>query len=297
MKRVHLFSLAVCLGMTASAVAGDLWINCAPRSEIFVDGESVGVCESAEAGLRLPGIEAGEHTVRVEADGFMPAEVVLSLGPASTQVVIPDLVPVAEGDPPESEGGSEPAPLSGTVEVTSNPRKCTVEFAGRKIDKNQPIMIFLGIPAGEYDFHVDSSGNALTSVVTVQAGQTVKAMVDFSNERVAISAVESGGGELESTTGEEVPRGQAECIEWWIQVLRTDDLETIKAASSALKEMGFPGYHQKFIHGEDDGAIPVYKLRVGPIPRENQARHIIGRIRMAGFKSAWLVPAECESSP
>ena len=282
--------------MAASAAAGDLWVNCEPGSEIFLDGESVGVCESAGADLRIPGIEAGEHTMRVEANGVLPAEFTLSLGPTSAQVVIPELASMVEGDLPASDEGLESAPLAGTVEFTSNPRNCEVRFAGRTIDKKQPIVVFLGIPAGEYDLHAASADNVLKSAVTVPAGQSVKAMADFSSQRVAVSAVESVGGELESTTEDEVPREEPECIEYWIQVLRTSDPEAIQPVRDGLKEMGFPEYHQKLITVEDEGTLPLYKLRVGPITRHNQAKHFAGLIRHRGFTTAWVVPDKCRSS-
>ena len=53
MKRIHVISIFVCLGIAASAAAGDLWINCEAGFDIYLDGELAGVSDKTEFGLRL----------------------------------------------------------------------------------------------------------------------------------------------------------------------------------------------------------------------------------------------------
>jgi len=93
MKRSHVISLAVCLGIVASAAAGNLWITCAPGLDIFLDGELVGVSEEAENGKLLPAVSSGDHTISIEKNGFAPAEFSIAVGPASNQVVVGELGP------------------------------------------------------------------------------------------------------------------------------------------------------------------------------------------------------------
>ena len=294
MKRFHVISLAVCLGIAASAAAGDLWIDCAPGLDVFLDGEFVGVSEPAENGMYLPGITSGEHTIRIEKVGFAPVEYSISLGAASTQVVVGELGPEIKDGLPGATEGEEVEQLMGKIEITSNPRECNVKFASQRVLKKQPIMTIMGIPVGEHKLWFESSGTVLSTTVAVQATQPTQVMVDFAKKQVAVIDAGSDPNGGESPGEEESPRTETKCIEYWVQVVRTNDPKAIEPARSALKDQGFPLYHQKLIIIKDDGGLPVYKLRVGPITRHNKAKHVAGLIRHAGFKTAWVVPDECQ---
>ena len=197
MKKLHLVSLVVCLGMTAFASAGDLWVMCSPGLEIFLDGESIGVSDAAENGKRVPGVERGEHTVQVRKDGSSSAVYPFTLGPAAAQIVVPELVPKVDSDQSGSVEGIETARLQGTVQFTSNPRTCTIEFASREIEKQQPIMIIVGVPLGEHKLIFENSGTVLRAHVPVQSPETVQVRVDFSSGQVVIV-----GGTIEETESE-----------------------------------------------------------------------------------------------
>jgi cell division septation protein DedD len=134
----------------------------------------------------------------------------------------------------------------------------------------------------------------LSTTLAVQETQSTQVMVDFSNNRVTVVDAGSDRNGSESAGEEESPRAETECIEYWVQVLRTSDPEEIEPFRSALKDQGYPLYHQKLITIEGDGALPMYKLRVGPITRHNKAKQVAGRLRHAGFKTAWIVPDECQ---
>ena len=293
MQRVHVILLVVFLGIAASAATGDLWINCAPGFDIFLDGEFMGVSEPSENGKHLPGLSSGEHTIRIEKDGFALLEFSMPVGPASNQVVVGELGPESNGGLPGATEGEEVEQLVGTIEVTSDPRNCTVEFAGRKTPKEQPILTIPGIAVGEHNIRFESEGTVLETTVVVQAAQLAQVRVDFRNKRVAVTGDTSDVRGGESASKEESPRAESECIEYWVQVMRTSNFDEIEPAQSTLKDLGYPSYHQKLITIEDESAPPIYKLRVGPIPRRKKAQWVAGLIRNAGFPAVWVLPTEC----
>ena len=294
MQRVHVILLVVSLGIAASAAAGNLWITCEPGLDVYLDGQFVGVSEEAEDGKYLPGISSGEHTIRIEKVGFAPVEVYIVVNPASNQSVVGELgLEIKEGLPGATEG-EKVEQLVGKIKITSNPRECNVKFADQRVLKKQPIMTITGIPVGEHKLWFESRGTVLSTTVAVQATQPTQVRVDFTNKRVAVIDAGSDPNGGESAGEEEGRRTETECIEYWVQVVRTNDPEAIEPARSALKEQGFPLYHQKLITIKDDGTLPVYKLRVGPITRHNKAQHVAGLLRHAGFKTAWVVPDKCQ---
>jgi len=295
MQRVHLISIAVCFGIAASAAAGDLWINCAPGFDIFLDGESVGVSEPDQNGMLLRGIESGDHTIRIEKNGIALAEFSVNIGFAPNQVEVGELSAKMTEEPPDASLEGTEKKLVGTVEITSDPRECNVKFAGRRIQKKHPIMTIPGIPVGEHKFWFESSGTVLSETVVVQAAQPTRVRVDFRNKRVAITGDDSDVEGGDSVAETEIPRAAPECVEYWIEVLRTNDFEEIEPYQQLLKDLGFSRENQKVITIEDDEAPPIYKLRVGPIPRSKKAKWAAGLIRNAGIKSVWVLPEECLS--
>ena len=285
--------MIVFLGVAASAAAGDLWINCAPGFDIFLDGEFMGVSKPSENGKRLPGLSSGEHTIRIEKNDFALLEFSISVGPASNQVVVGELEPKSNGGLPGATEGEEVEQLVGMIVVMSDPRNCTVEFAGRTIPKEQPILTIPGIAIGEHKIQFESEGTVLNTTVVVQAAQLAQVRVDFRSKRVAVTGDTPDVRGGESASKEESPRAEPECIEFWVQVMRTSNFDEIEPAQSALQDLGYPSYHQKLITIKNESAPPIYKLRVGPIPRRKKAQWVAGLIRNAGFPAVWVVPTEC----
>lgn len=288
MKRIQLIFLFMIFAIATSAAAGDLWVICATGLEIYLDGESIGVCDAAESGTRVSGIEAGEHTIQVRREDFASAVFTFAVGPASAQVLVPEVV----GDPSGNEDGPEPQNL-GAIQISSNPRTCMVASGGRAIEKQQPIMTFVGVPFGKHELRFESEGTVLMARVTVRTPEPVQVRVDFSSEQVAIigGTVEKDAADsVESDGGAEA---EPECIEYWVQVTRASSEEELEPVQNLLKEMGFPAYHQKVVTIEDDGVLPLYKLYVGPIDRIEMANWVKGLVKNAGFKSAFVVPEKC----
>jgi hypothetical protein len=216
-----------------------------------------------------------------------------TLGYAPTQVVVigPGFAP--EGVSPNGADGDDVEQTVGAIEITSNPKECDIRLGARKYTKKQPILMFLGLPVGEYDLRFESGDAGLLSAVVVQAGQPAQVKVDFGNNRVAVVA---SPGVRESAPDEKTPRTDLECVEYWVEVIRTDNPEVVKAGRDALKQQGFPDYHQKLIVIDDNPSLLAFKLRVGPITRHNMAKHVADLLKHGGFKTAWVVPAACDPS-
>ena len=297
MKRFHVISLAVCLGIAASAAAGDLWIDCAPGLDIFLDGELVGVSEEAENGKRLRGISAGDHIVRIEKDDLTLMDFSVTVGFAAHQIVVGELATGKTEGPPDASEEKAEKRLVGTIEITSDPRECNVKLAGQRILKKRPILTIPGIPAGEHKLWFESSGTVLSETILVQPAKPAKVLVDFRNQRVAITGATPDIHAEGSAGEEESPRAEPECIEYWMQVMRTSNIEDVEAVSSALESLGFPDYRQKVITVEEDGTLPIYKIRVGPVPHKSETKYPIYLLRQAGFKTVWVVPEKCRISP
>jgi len=293
-KRTTVISIVVCLGIAASAAAGDVWINCAPGFDVFLDGEPAGVSESDENGILIRGIESGDHAIRIEKDGIVLVEFSVIVGFALNQVEVGDLSAKMIGKPSAASQESTEKQLAGTIVITSDPSECNVKIADRRILKKQPILTIPGIPAGEHKLFFESTGTVLSEKVLVQAALTAQVRVDFRNRRVAITAADSdvqAGGPVGE---DESPRADSECIEYWIEVLRTNDFEEIEPYQQLLKDLGFSRENQTVITVEDDGTLPIYKLRVGPVPRSNKAKWAAGLIRNAGIPTVWVLPEECQ---
>jgi hypothetical protein len=297
MKSDCLISFVICVAVAASAAAGDLWINCEAGLEVFLDGEHVGVSEEAEFGKLLRGVASGEHTIRIEKESRVPLEFSLSVGFAANQVVVGALSPeISEVPSDEAEEETEERGV-GMIAITSDPSECNVKLAGLRVPKIKPIMTFPNIPVGEHKLWFESSGTVLSETVLVQEAQTVEIRVDFRNQRIAMTEDASDAPGDGSEAEEESPRTEPECIEYWVEVIRTSNIEDIEAASSQLEDLGFPENHQKRITVEDDSGLPAYKLRVGPVPRRSDAKYPAHLIKQAGFRSVWIVPEECQGSP
>jgi hypothetical protein len=289
MRWVQLISLVVCIGMAAPAAAGDLWVICAAELEIFLDGESVGMCGAAEGGKRVPGIESGDHTIQVRTEGFASAVFPLAVVPAPAQVLVPEV----EGDPSGTAEGEATQKL-GAIELTSNPKACKVGSGDRAIAKRQPIMTFVGVPFGEHRLQFEDGGKVLVADVPVQTHEPVQVRVDFSTDQVVIAAGSTEGPANEPAAEDHEAKTEPECIEYWAQVTWSSKKEELEPTQTRLEEMGFPANHQRVVTIEDDGVLPLYKLYVGPIERIEKAKWVRGLLRNAGFKSVIIVAEECK---
>jgi hypothetical protein len=295
MKRIHWITLVVCLGLAASAAAGDVWINCEAGLEIYLDGDLAGISIEAEDGKHLRELSDGDHTIRIERNGVAFAEFPVTVGYSANQIVVGEHATGDTDEVSDAPEGEAAIQLVGRIEITSDPREINVKFENQRIPKKHPILTLASVPVGEHKMWFESSGTVLKETVRVQAAQPVKVMVDFRNQRVVItgdtSQVQGGDPPVE----EGGPRAEPECIEYWIEVLRTTVFEEIEPYQQSLKELGFPRERHKVITIEDPGVAPIYKLRVGPIERMKKAKWAAGLIRNAGLSTVWVLPEECQT--
>jgi hypothetical protein len=297
MDRVRVVLLVALFGVAASVAAGDLWIICEPGLEIYLDEEPAGVSDKAEFGRILRGINEGDHTIRIQKEGVAPKEFSINVGVAANQIVVGALSPEISGEPTgASENEPEKKPV-GMIVITSNPMEINVKFAGQHVPKIKPIMTFPTVHVGEHKLWFESSGTILSETVDVQEGTTVDVKVDFSNQLIAVTGSTPDVPSDDSAGEEKGTSTEPECIEYWMQVMRTSNIEDIEAARSALKSLGFPDYRQKVITIEEDGTLPTYKIRVGPVPRKSETKYPVFLLRRAGFKNVWVVPEECQINP
>ena len=296
MRIAHLISLVACLGIAISATAGDLRVTCAPGLNIFLDGEFVGVSIPKYDGKYLTGLSDGKHTIMVKKIGFTTKEISVIVGASPIQVVVGELLPNNVSNQPQPETTSRDVvgrPV-GTIEVTSDPQICTVGIVGQEIVKQEPIMTIPGIPVGDYDIRFEISGVVLNTNVVVRADEISRIRADFPTNRVENTVDDSGDGESVSPSQKDGSQPKSGCIEYWVEVVRTSNPEVIEPIRSSLKEAGFPLYHQKLITIEDDGVLPLYKLRIGPINHKKDAKRITTQMKNGGYTAAWLVPVECQ---
>ena len=294
MRIAQVISLVMCLGTAALATAGDVRVTCSPGLNIFLDGEFVGVSIPKHDGKYLTGLNAGEHTIMVKKDGFSPKEFSVVVGSSSYQIVVGELVPISHTHQPETTSRDEVGRPLGTIEITSTPQRCTVEIAGQEIVKQEAIMTIPGFPVGDYDIRFESSGAVLSTNVVVKADKTSRIEADILNNTVKTISDDSDGGGRGSRSKKGGSKAKSACIEYWVEVVRTSNPEVIEPARSNLKEQGFPLYHQKLITITDDGVLPLYKLRVGPINHKKDAKRIASQLRNVGYAAAWVIPEECQ---
>ena len=294
MRTAQVISLVMCLGIAAVATAGDVRVTCAPGLNIFLDGEFVGVSIPKYDGKYLTGLSTGEHTIMIKKIGFSTKEISVSVGASPIQVVVGELSPISNTSQPATTKRDVVGRPVGIIEITTTPQSCTVEIAGQEIVKLELIMTIPGLPVGDYDIRFESSEADLSTNVVVKADETSRISVDILNKRVETVADESDADGSVSPPTKGGSKAKGECIEYWVEVVRTSDPEMIEPARSNLKEAGFPLYHQKLITIEDDGVLPLYKLRIGPINHKKDAKRITTQMKNGGYTAAWLVPVECQ---
>jgi hypothetical protein len=294
MQSVRLIWLFVLLGAVGVARAGDLRVTCPPGLEILVDGAPAGVCDTTENGKVLRDLDNGLHTLRFEKSGFLPAEYSAVVGPTTRQVAIGMLLPRTTPDDGGDTTPAEAAAPVGSIEVTSEPMDCTIKIEDVWAAKKESLLTIPGVPAGEHVLWAERFGEILKTDVFVSPGEPLRVNADFIRKRIEIATAatdESGGADADDEQG---PAGEPECIAYWVEVLRTGDFDTIETTQKQLDEVGFPPRDQKLITIEDDGVLPLYKLRIGPLVDRWTAKLVIHRIRPLNILGTRILTEPCE---
>ncbi len=286
MRVIYVLSLILYLGAAAQAATGDVVVSGPPGFRIFVDGEFAGVTTEEEEGLLLAGLDAGIHTIRAEKAGHPPRDFSVVAGPIRAEVRI-------EEDPSgDTEAAAGVTQAVGRIVVTSEPENCLVQFAGERMLKDKPTKTIREVPVGNHKIFFERYGVVLSTRVDVEAGEATTVMADFVNNRVGILEKEDPA----ETDLTEEQAARSECVEWWVEVMRVTDQDVIEEISGQLDEIGFPSYHQAVITVRDESDLPFYKIRVGPINDKKTAKWSATKLRNAGFKGAWPLPALCQGA-
>jgi len=159
-------SLIIVLGLctAAAAAAGDLQITCEPGLRIYVDGELVGLTNAREDGLYLMDLKAGEHTVRIEKDGFFSQRFEVEIGDTPSELAPGTFIPLpklAVTTLPDASP-TPPVPLKpkkvSELTITSAPQLCTVEIDGATYIKDKPVLTIGGLSAGPHFIRFSKEG-------------------------------------------------------------------------------------------------------------------------------------------
>ncbi len=76
---------------------------------------------------------------------------------------------------------------------------------------------------------------------------------------------------------------------FWVQVVASNQRETLHRAGPKLVELGFGPKNQRVEVSQVAGGGELYKLRIGPFPDRASADRVAKRMRAAGFGDAWVV--------
>jgi len=294
MKRcAWLLASILSFGLSAAADTGYLRLSCPAGAEIFVDGVRAGVCAAANEGTSLSGLSAGQHILRIEQDGFLPRELPVVVGLTPQQVVFGELVPAAAIGPQAGLDAAQGAAAVGTIELSSEPVDCSLRIGRRWIDKKEPLVTILDVPVGEHDLRFERFGVLLKASVEVASEVPTRIRANFTTEQVEMLADEAVENAEEPPQAIAAPASTSDCVEYWVQILRTDDLAKIEVTQKALDEIGFPPRDQKLITVEDDGVLPLYKLRIGPLRDRYTAKLVIHKTQPLGIPGPLVLVEPC----
>jgi hypothetical protein len=159
---------------------GELVVTSAPQNcMIELDGEK----ETKEAPeLSIGRITSGKHTISFSKPGFETITREINIHAGAEVIVRGDLF---AGKIELLYQGR------GSMQVISNPNRCTVRFRGKLEDKIHPKLNLTHIPAGEYSIVFSIPGRELSENILILNRQRTIVEVDFSNrnEPIVVSYV------------------------------------------------------------------------------------------------------------
>lgn len=147
---------------------GELLVTSAPQNCVVeLDGKS----EPKEIPeLQVGRITSGTHTISFSKPGYETITREITIYPGAEVTVRGDLF--AGKIDVLYEG-------RGSLQVISNPSRCTVRFRGEVNDKIHPKLNLTQIPAGEYPIRIEIRGRELTRKVLIKDGQRAVITVSF----------------------------------------------------------------------------------------------------------------------
>ncbi len=286
MQKYRVISLVLCFGFAVSAMAGDVRIVCSPGLDVFVDDDFVGVSTAPEDGKYLDGLSDGYHVIKIEKDGFLPRWFGAYVGRKTYEIELDALTPTSEASTVTKE--------TGAIEIASNLENATVKLEDHKAPMEGPAMRFSNVSVGLHDIWFERYGIVLHEKVVVQANETTVVIANFIDNRVEVPNPEPDDDEAPVPTEVAETKKKSDCYHYWIQVVQTSDAEKIKTYQEQLEEKEIPTYHQRVLTVEDDGVIPLYKLRIGPMADRATVKLMTRKVFQAGFQNSWVVREECQ---
>jgi hypothetical protein len=274
--------------LVASVQAADLRIDCAPGLAVSVDGAAAGVCGDTGQDLVVTAIEEGLREVRIEVPGASPRELKLEMGDVSRQIAVG---PIAAAPGAADDAAAEP---TGTLEITTDVPRCWVELAGERIQKVEPVLTVLGVPAGKHTLWLQQLGTLIETKIEIPEHDTVRLDVNFADKTAEVLVDASEAPQTAGTEEGLGPGADTSCIHYWLEVLQTSSVPKVGEVSEALEEAGYPIYHQKLITVET-GEMPLYKLRLGPFANELSAKQVYFKIKRLGYPGVRVLPRPCPS--
>jgi hypothetical protein len=283
--------LLASFGLAAPGLSDDLWLSCPTGLEISVDGTYVGVCRADQELTHIDGLSDGVHEVQIGGDQGPVRQFGVAIGTVPHQVVVADLEPAAA----VAEAGDAPPPGRGNIQITSDPLECTVRVGDLWADKQQPVLTLQGVSAGPHRLWFEHYGQILKVDTVVETGETLRFKVDFGNKLV--TNLDQTKEEIDGAVPVTEPGKDGDCQIYWVEVLRTSDLARVEEVQKMLDELGFPPQHQKLITVDDEGVLPLYKLRVGPIDSMHLAKYTVHTIKPAQLLGLRILAEPCPAAP
>ena len=185
MKRLHWLGLLVVTAVAVVSFAADIQVACEPGLRVYLDGTLVGISSANQDGLFLAHVPEGEHTVRVEKDGFAPQSFRVEARTLPIEVKVGAFSPEPLHLEDRPAGSAEAKPPVGNLRVTSAPQNCVVEVDGKTEAKDTPVLLIEGLTAGEHSIAFSKPGyERVSGVVRVRPGAEVTVRGDLVARKV-----------------------------------------------------------------------------------------------------------------
>lgn len=194
-RAVWCLCAVVCLAANGQEAGfGHIQVACAPGAQVHLDGVLEGVTRKDMAGLILPHVPAGPHTVKVAIAGFQAEQVRVDVRPGRVVVVrVQAHTPEVEIEQEGQVHGLVIAARVATLVVQSLPVECTIDIptAGvRQASKTKDCWTARNLLAGKHEIALSAMGKTLRQQIELRPGQTLKLMADFLDGTLEVQAPE-----------------------------------------------------------------------------------------------------------
>jgi formylglycine-generating enzyme required for sulfatase activity len=183
---IVLFSI---INVAIAENTGDLQITCKPGIRIYLDNTFTGATNSEEDGLYLKNIEAGQHEIRAEKEGFVTKTFVVTIEAGkAVELKIGELIPKPTIRQEDKEDKTEIQ--VGKIIITSIPIKCKVWFLDDVIEKEKDQVIIENIPVGEYMISFSRDNDFLETKLNIKVDVILNVKANFRQKEVIVEEME-----------------------------------------------------------------------------------------------------------